>query len=63
MAAELNQTSLKVTIPDFHDGHDAEQFLSIFELDYTLPQATPERPHRQVAIFPIRKLTQNSWLY
>ena len=30
--AEFNHTSLKVSIPDFHDGHDAEQFLNIFEL-------------------------------
>lgn len=32
MGAELNQTSLKVTISDLHDGHDAEQVISIFEL-------------------------------
>ena len=30
--AESNHTSLKVSIPDFHDGHDAEQLLNIFEL-------------------------------
>ena len=30
--AEFNHTSLKVTIPDFQDGHDAEQFLNIFVL-------------------------------
>ena len=29
---EGNHTSLKVSIPDFHDDHDAEQFLNIFEL-------------------------------
>ena len=29
---EFNHTSLKVTMPDFHDGHDAEQYLIIFEL-------------------------------
>ena len=30
--AEFNHTSFKVTIPDFYDGHNAEQFLNIFEL-------------------------------
>ena len=30
--AEFNHTSLKVSIPDFNDGHDAEQFLNMFEL-------------------------------
>ena len=30
--AEFNHTNLKVSIPDFHDGYDAERFLNIFDI-------------------------------